>query len=278
MPHRVMSIVSIAFAAASSADAQQGRADLQYRAPVPASITYVTVDSARTRTSGLPTGDMTTTAHFRSVSEVSFAPADSGLQATITVKEFKGTTSSPMGDVPMNASSVAPLTLTITATGPRQEELVENPPVAGTSPGDVMGAARAYSGLLILPGRELARGESWTDSTSMTPDVDGIRSSVTTITRGTYAADTIVDGATLNVLRIVTEIRMTASGTVQGMSMTQNMTSTSDEQVLWDSARHYVASRDASGTFRGETVVANMGMTMVMTGTTRSVTTAHVEE
>lgn len=281
MHHRVIGIVSIAFAAASSADAQQGTADLQYRAPIPASITYVTVDSAQTRISGLPTGDMTTTAHFRSVSDVSFAPADSGWQATISVTEFQGSTSTPMGDVPVNSSHMAPLTLTVTATGPSPEELIENPPAAGASPADRIGAARAFSGLLILPGRELTPGESWTDTIIMTPEIEGMRSEVTTITRGTYAADTIVDGTTLNVLRIVAEMRMTMSGTVQGMATTQNMTSTSEEQVLWDSARHYVAARDGSGTFRGETVVTDPGVTMVtmvMTGTTRSITTAHVQE
>jgi len=166
-------------------------------------------------------------------------------------------------------------------TGEQGDELVEDPSAAGASPADRLGAARVFSGLLILPGRELAPGESWTETTSMTPEVEGMRAEVTTITRGTYAADTIVDGTTLNVLRIVVEMRMKMSGFVQGMATTQNMTSTSDEQVLWDSARHYVASRVGSGTFRGETVVTDPGMTMVtmvMTGATRSITTAHVQE
>jgi hypothetical protein len=59
---------------------------------------------------------------------------------------------------------------------------------------------------------------------------------------------------------------------------TQNMTTTSEDRVLWDSARHHVVFRDGTGTVRSETVLTDMGMTMVMTGDTRSITTAHIQE
>jgi hypothetical protein len=279
MHHRVIiGVVGIALAAASPADAQQGRADLQYRAPMPAAITYVSVDTAVMRISGLPTGDMTSSSHFRSVSSVSFAPADIGMLATVALKELQGSTSTPMGDMPISASDTEPVSFRITATGPVPDDLAEYTPAAGASPSDLMGGAKAFAFLLQLPGRELKLGESWTDTTSMAPEIEeGLTVEVTTITRGTYAADSTVNGVTLNVLKVVTDTRMTMSGTAEGMAITQEMTTTGDDTVLWDPARHYLVSKDGTGTIRSETVLTDMGMTMVMTGETRAIIRAEIE-
>lgn len=94
------------------------------------------------------------------------------------------------------------------------------------------------------------------------------------VTHGTYTGDTVLDGRLLNVLRISTEMTLRMHGTLQGMNMTQDMTTSTDERVLWDSSIHLPVSKDATGTFRSELSFSQQGMTMVTTGSTRSITTA----
>jgi hypothetical protein len=76
MKFRIVTIVAVALAWAAGASAQQGTADLQYRAPIASPVTYVTVDSTDLTISGLPVGEMTARTHARTLSEVIMAPAD----------------------------------------------------------------------------------------------------------------------------------------------------------------------------------------------------------
>jgi hypothetical protein len=234
--------------------------------------------------SGLLMGDMTSTSFTRAVSELSFAPVEDGFDVTAVLKELQGSTETPMGGMPISATNVPPHTIRITAAGPDLEAVAEaaagvaTPTALGAAPGNMTGSAKALSGLVSLPGRELALGETWTDTVRMTPEVEGVTAEMVVVTHGVYAADSVMDGRTLNVLMITSETNMTMTGTIQGMAIVQHMTTTVDERVLWDSSRHHPTSRDAAGRIRMETTMVEHGMTMIMTDTTRSITTVHAEQ
>lgn len=272
--------------AGQSVHAQAGTADLRYRAPLPASVTYVTIDSMWTATSGLPSGmsglpfgDVRTTTWARAVNELSFAAVDDGLDVTAVLEELQGTVATPMGDMPITAGNIPAVTIRMTERGPDPEDIagkMATQPVQA-SPGDVMGSAKAGSGLLTLPGRELGLGETWSDTVRMSPEVEGLKGELVIVTHGTYSADTVHDGRTVNVLQIQTEMTMSMNGAVGGIAMTHQMVSSTRERVLWDSARHYSLSRDAVGQVRTEMSMPDHGMTTVMTGRTRSITTAQPE-
>jgi hypothetical protein len=274
MQHRRLIVFSILLTAGSAVEAQTGTADLRYTAPLPTSITYVSVDSITNTMSGLPTGDMTTTTFIRAVSALSFTAATDGFDVTGVVRELEGLTETPMGNMPVSASDASPVTARITATGPAPDAVAEAPPGAGLSPGEAMGSAKAFAGLISLPRRQVALGESWADTVSMTPELDGTESHMQLITHGTYAADTVVDGRTLNVLEITSEMTMTMTGVMQGMNTSVRSTVNTEGRVLWDSGRHYVVSSDSSSTLRTETAMSDMGITMVMNGAIRSIITA----
>jgi hypothetical protein len=284
MPCCKLVVVSLLLASGSSLHAQTGKADLRYRAPLPASITYVTIDSSQVTMSGLPMGDMTTTSFSRAVSELRFTPVEDGFDVTAVLKELQGSRGTPMGSMPISATNVPSSTIRITAAGPDPVAVAEADAGLGTSsavgatPGNTTGSAKARSGLLALPGRELALGETWTDTVRLTPELEDVTAEIVVVTHGTYAADTVVNGRTLNVLRITNETNMTMTGTMRGMKMTQHATTASEERVLWDSSQHYPTSRDAAGRIRTEMTVVELGMTTMMTGTTRSITTAHMEQ
>jgi hypothetical protein len=273
-------VVSVLLVSGSSLHAQTGKADLRYRAPIPALITYVTIDSSQATVSGLPMGDMTTTSFIRAVSELSFAPVEGGFDVTAVLKELHGSTGTPMGSVPISATNVPPVTVRITEAGPDPEAVagIATPTALGAAPGNMIGSTKALASLLALPGRELALGETWTDTVRMTPELEGVAAEVVTVTHGVYAADTVVNGRTLNVLRITSESNMTMTNTMEGMNIAQHLTMTTEARVLWDSSQHHPTSRDATARLRTETTMVERGMTMVMTGTTRSIATAHMEQ
>jgi hypothetical protein len=277
-------IVAAALAlTAADASAQAGRADLRYAAPMPASVVITTVDSVTSTITGTPMGDMTTTGIMNSVSELRFEPGNEFIGVTALLREMSGSMSTPMGDMPISMDAGEPTRFRMGARGPDPEELYAAAAGAGAggpgaSPEDAMGSSRALSGLLALPGRELGLGETWTDTVRAAPTAEGMTFNVEVHIHGTYARDTVVDGRTLNVLEIATDMIMTAEGTAQGMNVVQEVSSEGTETVLWDSARRMAVHRDATATMTGTTSMPQMGMSFGLNSRTRSISTGAVPE
>ena len=262
---------------AGAAHGQAGRADLRFTAPLPQSVVFTTTDSMTNTMSGLPTGDMSTTGTIRSVSELRFTPSDSGVTVLATLKELEGVTKTPMGDVPISMGEGEPIEIHVSDTGPDPEQLAGDVPAAGmgASMEETLGPARAIVGLMVLPGRELRIGETWTDTMRISPEIqEGLTIDITVVSRGTYAADSMLGDRSVNVLRISTETTTKMNGPVQGMEMAQDMTSTAEETVLWDSGRHIPLHRDGVTRLTIESHMAQYGITMTMTSRARSITTA----
>src|SRR5690606_29860227 len=91
-------------AAAASAHAQSGRADLRYVAPLPSAVLFTTIDTIESTMNGLPTGSMTTRGSLQSTSELRFDTGSGDVVVTATLKEMSGQMSSPMGSMPIDAS------------------------------------------------------------------------------------------------------------------------------------------------------------------------------
>lgn len=274
--------VALAFVVcgAASVQAQPGRADLRYASPLPSLVVYTTIDSLESTVSGLPTGDMTSSGYMTSTNEIRFTVADTGIAVRAMLRSLTGEMSTPMGSMPVDVGESTPVEFVMTATGPDLEQLPTGMATSSmNNPMAAMGDARAASGLLMLPGRALAIGETWTDTTTMTPDpeeVEGLTVEMTIVTRGTYTGDTAVAGRTLNVLMITTEMKVDASGTVQNMEIAQTTNMNSEEKVLWDSARHVAVHRDATATTTGDAFMPQMAMTMRTEARTRSITTSDI--
>lgn len=279
-----MAGVVFALLAAVPAAAQGRRADLRYVAPLPTAITFTTVDSIQNTIGGMPTGDMTTTGTMRTVDELRFAVRGDSVVVTAILKEMSGETTSPMGAVPMSVGERPPVELKIGPKGPdpidRSGTSFQLPGV-GAELGALLTSRMALARLVGVPGRALSVGESWVDTVRLSPEdpqpVAGFQLEMLVAIRGTYAGDTIVDGRTLNVLRIITEMTSKGSGTLQGMDMAQDMTMTSEATVLWDSALHVPLRSDAVAQSVVDSAVPGMGMTVRMEMRSRSITTAVVE-
>lgn len=174
----IMFAVTAQLATTQAMHAQPGRADLRYRAPLPASAVFLTIDSTTSTLSNVPTGGMSTSSFLRSSSELRFSPSQEGVNVTAVLREMVGSVSTPMGDMPMSVTDVAPVELQIDENGadPTYAAADAAPPFPGTSPGDLMGAARAVAGLLAVPGREVEMGETWTDTVRSSRPVGDLES------------------------------------------------------------------------------------------------------
>jgi hypothetical protein len=236
---------------------------------------FTTIDSLSNIMGGLPSGDITTTGTIRTVNELRITPADDGFTVTGILKEIEGSMTTPMGAMPVEATTGTSVEFTVSASGPAPDDMAETVPAPGmASQADILGSSRAVAGLILLPGRVVRMGETWTDTSHVKPEIEGMEMELTIIANGTYEGDTVVDGRTLNVLRLVNETRSKASGTVQGMDMTQDMTINTSGTVLWDSALHIPVLQDQLSDTQTDMTMLQTDMTMRMTARARSITTA----
>jgi hypothetical protein len=261
-------ILLLITATAGSAQNARTRADLRYTAPLPEKVSYTSTDSINVVIGGLPTGNMTTTGYTNTSVDVAFTPAGDSVRLRSQVTAIGGQMETPMGVMPVEVPLPEPTEMMI---GPKGMRL--DPDFGGMSERsmqDLMGMAQNSAlPLVALPGRALERGESWTDTLRTKGDVGELNIDMQVIVRGTYARDTVVDGRTLNVIAYDNTMTMKSSGTYQGMAVEQAMEVTSDEAVLWDSARHHVVSRTATSVMKMDTTLPGMGA-MTMNGNTRS--------
>jgi len=274
----LFSTMAFALIGALGVAAQAGVADLRYAAPLPASVVFTAVDTMDATITGLPTGDSKLTTITEWVSDMQFASGDSGIAVTAALKSFSGVMRSVMGDLQMHSPDVDPIRFHIGATGAAPEALAgANATALSAAPEETLARSRALAGLYALPGRTMAPGESWSDSARTAETVEEMHFDVSTSIRGTYLADSVVDGRTLNVLRVIRESEMTTSGTHEGVDIAQKTTSKSEEFVLWDSTRHIPVSRNAVSHIDAETELKQMNVTTKMIATSRTYITGEAQ-
>jgi hypothetical protein len=265
----------LALGCASAQERPASRADLRYTSPMPAKVSYLTVDSMQMLNTGLPTGDMTVNASVRSIVDIDITAAPAGVHMKAMLREFEGNVETPMGSMPFPDAAKAGTSteFNVGIRGLDLKQSYEDAKQAGVpSSMDVnalLGRSREIAPLLLLPGREVALKESWTDTVTHADSIEGVAFTVHMIVRGTYEGDTVVEGRTLNVLAFRNEMKMTSNGVVQGMAMQQITSTSSTERALWDSSQHLLISNHASAEMKMDMSLPGMG-NMTMTGTIKS--------
>jgi len=179
----------------------------------------------------------------------------------------------------MNVAEIAPIRFHIGPTGPGPGTLMGEPLAPGSTTGEeAMAKMRVASGLFPLPGRQVRLGESWSDTSSRSDTVQGMKVDKQQKTSGTYVADTVIDGRTLNILRVIIESASTTSGTHQGTDVTQTTTEKTEELVLWDSARHIPVSRRSIIHIDMTTEIRQMNVTTRYIATSRNIITGEAQD
>jgi hypothetical protein len=200
-----------------------GRADLRYVAGSAVTVTYA--GEERSEPGAQPARRLL---EIRSVIELSLTPAPDGIAVTAVTTER--TTSTGRSQQP------PPERFVISERG--------SPLGDGAPPPDRFHPVMGESPLLLLPGRALRPGESWTDTAQFKAAQDGIDMLVVTRIHGTYERDTVMAGRTLNVIRYTADDVATGSADIRGMRIDVAVHSNRDGTLLWDSVRHLVVESE----------------------------------
>jgi hypothetical protein len=244
-------------------------ADLRYGVTAPLQLRYVSADTTQTTMQGMPMGEMTSGMIMSLTYAVGMHSAGDSVRVRVETESATGTVEAMGQSQRIDEQLVSsPSEFNIGASGLSETvlEMGEIDMQAAMSTG--LGQAAASTVLLLLPGRPVRVGETWTDTLKQAGSMSGLTVDGANIIRGTYAGDTTVAGSSYHVLRYVTETTMTASGSMQGMDMVQRMSGERVETVLWDPARRIVARREhnTNMTMNMDVPMAGGAITVRITG------------
>jgi hypothetical protein len=195
----------------------QRRADLRYAVTDSTKLVYQATDETRIEPLNAP--DSARTTESRVVYEVLLRRLDDLMTASVAVRD----------------SAAEPVEQTISARGPRPDPTDERS----------LDALLTVGPLLYLPGREVALHETWTDTIGFMTERAGTPVKVRTIITGTYAGDTIVDGASLHVVEFRTADIMATETQAATMTLIGSTSGGRRERVLWDPRRRAMVYREA---------------------------------
>jgi hypothetical protein len=213
-------------------------ADLRYAVARPRRVSYASVDSVRSGTNSIVA---------QAVFDVEFRQGGDGMTVTATTREFGVGATASMGETqPMRPVDV---TFRLTPRGLDGADILEKMPdiLSPQAAVGIPGSGQFATMLVNLPARALRVGETWTDTLRLSHEEDGMKRDQLTVTHGTYVADTMLDGRTLNVLQFTITQQLTIDrpgaqqhGAVSGAN--------GEARVLWDPARHIPVRYDGAAT------------------------------
>lgn len=210
---------------------------LAYEVPAEPTATYVKADTAVVSVDA--GGQMIdVTASSRTTMDMSFAPeADGGVRVTTTFSDLEATASNPMGpseEVREDAVE-GELVFTLSRTG--EGALVSAPDVDERAQTFLSPTTIAATFFPRLPGRAVTPGETWTDTVTVDTEEGNSTIQSTSVVTYTAAGDTTVMGSRYLMVRMTTRDDRMFEGTEMGMSMSQDLTGTSEGWFLWDPVR-----------------------------------------
>ncbi len=223
---------------------------LAYGVPDPASVTYVSGDTAHM---DIDAGGQSMQARVMSAVTLatSFARGEDGVQVSMTVRDLDARMSNPAGP-PASADESGiegPLVFTLDRKG--AATLVSQPKLSQSAQQFFQPVLMAQTFFPRLPGRGVSPGESWTDTIRAEgAQGEGSVSSVSVVTY-TAAGDTVVDGRSLVRITLDGTTDQTASGFIAGMDFSQSATGSMSGWVLWDMGRGLMVESYTDSEARG---------------------------
>jgi hypothetical protein len=209
---------------------------LAYGVPDPASVTYLSGDTARM---DIDAGGQSMQARISSAATLAteFSRDGDGVQVSMTVRDLDARMSNPAGP-PASADESGiegPLVFTLDRRG--VANLVSQPKLSQSAQQFFQPLLLAQTFFPRLPGRGVAPGESWTDTIRAEgPQGEGSITSVSIVTY-TAAGDTVIDGRSLVRISLEGTTDQDASGLIAGMDFSQTASGNMSGWILWDMRR-----------------------------------------
>lgn len=247
-------VASLSTLAACGGGGPATPAGLAYGLPSPATVVYVSGDTAnmdidaggesmQARTTGRAT--MTT----------AFTRAPDGVQVSLEVTDLDGRVSTPMSSASADENGITgPLVFTMDRRG--AVTVVSQPELTEEASQFFSPVALANGFFPRLPGRGVQVGDQWTDTITFEGAQGPGQVKGVNILTYTVAGDTVVDGRSAVKLDVTGTAEMSATGVITGMDFTQTLKGSTNGWVLFDMGRSLMVESYADGDVRGSMEVS----------------------
>ena len=246
-------------------------AGLAYALPNPATVTYVTADTAFI---DIDAGGqmMQMTQAASATYAASFSRAGDGVEVTLSVEDFSARLTQPMG-APITADEAGidgPLVFSLSRQG--DVTIGSLPELSGNAAQLYAPMSTAYAFFPGLPGTAVGPGDMWTDTVAYEGSEGPGDISAVFIMSYTVVGDTVADGMTLLKLGVTGSAESEVNASIQGMEMFQSVTGDMEGYVLWDTGRglvyEYYLSMEGQGSV--EVAIAPDPMSIRVRGESRT--------
>lgn len=252
------------------APAEAAPAMLGYGLAPPSPVAYSVTDTATFSVHAGAMGPMTLTAGHAGTAHVEVSPAGDSLEATIRFLRFRGSLETePEGVRRVDESDITgAFQVRLDRRG--RIDIVETPAL---SPDllDLTSAEALVRPLFVhLPGRPVDVGAQWVDTVTSVEESQETRTSARTIFTSTLVGDTLVDGASMLLLRTHAENRIELQGRSGGTEIRQILTGTTTGTVVWNQRLDLLVERHEEGHLTGSMDMPGGGVTgLPLTATVR---------
>ena len=252
----------------------------RYEVPSPPTATYQFGDTITTIMT-MPDGEMEMAQSSSSTVTLTFAADTGGVRVSGTVSDYTQSMSSGMlGDMDLGGGELTgELEFVVGPLG--NVEMISTPEVASADlPMAIPFQFSAVDLFPRFPGHPLEPGDTWADTTIASEDMGAApampgggelsgTAENTTVYTYTLVGDTVVDGRTFQKITVTAITTMLASADQGGEAVSQDMISTVDGFVLWDTDRRLVAVAELVRTADGTMSMMGMSIAMTMAGPSR---------
>lgn len=250
---------------AHDTDPESPSTGLAYRFIAPTRASYVIADTTE-MTVVASTGNIRVETGLVAEALVELAAVGGNLRATVRLPALDGTARTSAGSSFRAGSEQISGPAEVMLT-PRGEATIVAEPTMSRDTKRVIGSSDFFTMFFVrLPGRDVERGATWTDTISTS--WQGRESQLRTlrIVTSSWARDTTLDGWVLNVIESTSTIHTEWNGGLDGREVRQELTGRSMATVLWNPVRRLVHELRESAATSGSTVLPGSDQLDMRTG------------
>ena len=264
IPHLLPLVAALALLVCDGGAAQSS-AGLAYGVPSSPDVIYLVADTLRVDIDAM--GQVMTSSRITGGTYATrFVGTADGLSVTLSVTDFAGSMSQPVGPIMRAEESdiTGPLVLTLDPTG--NVTIVSEPALSG-------GASQVFGALTLahtffpgLPSGAVSEGTTWVDTIRYAGPEGPAEVSAFSIFEYLATGDTVLDGRTLLKIEVLGTTELESSGSVEGTSFFQSALAGVAGLVLWDRQRGLMVERtlaiEGEGMIEASVVPAPLPITL----------------
>lgn len=183
--------------------------------------------------------------------DMTYTATEGGVEISAVWREMEAVMTNPMGPAQTITEEDIDGPLVFRLDRRARGELLEAPRLNATAAGMFSPSATTHTFFPTLPGTPPTPGMAWTDTIQFEADEGEGHVTNRTVASYTLVGDTVVGGVNLVRIDVQTQENSSVEGSMQGMSVFQEVAGSQRGFVLWDLAAGVMHSRYLEGEFEG---------------------------